>query len=94
MSKPVYHIKIGGWFIMEIKVLGPGCKNCKTLEKVVLDAVAELNVDANVEKIEDPGKIVEAGVMMTPGLIINGKIKLTGKVPKMDAVKKMIQEEM
>ncbi|WP_066633250.1 thioredoxin family protein [Desulfolucanica intricata] len=79
---------------MEIKVLGPGCKNCKALENVVMDAVAELKVDAGVEKVEDPGKIVEAGVMMTPGLIINGKIKSTGKVPKKDAVKKMIQEEM
>jgi len=80
--------------MMQIKVLGPGCKNCKTLEKVVMDAVAELKVDANVEKVEDMGKIVEAGVLMTPGLIINGKLKSTGKVPKMDAVKKMIQEEM
>lgn len=79
---------------MEIKVLGPGCKNCKVLENVVMDAVAELKVDARVDKVEDPGKIVEAGVMMTPGLIINGKIKSTGKVPKKDAVKKMIQEEM
>ncbi|MBF7084597.1 TM0996/MTH895 family glutaredoxin-like protein [Desulfallas sp. Bu1-1] len=79
---------------MEIKVLGPGCKNCKALEKTVLEAVAELNIDASVEKVEDPGKIVEAGVMMTPGLIINGKIKSTGKVPKKDAVKKMIQEEL
>lgn len=79
---------------MKIKVLGPGCKNCKALEKIVMDAVADLNVEANVEKVEDPGKIVEAGVMMTPGLIVNGKVKSTGKVPKLDAVKKMIQEEM
>lgn len=79
---------------MEIKVLGPGCKNCKTLAKTVSEAVNELGVEANVEKVEDPGKIVEAGVMLTPGLIINGKIKSTGKVPKKDVVKKLIQEEI
>lgn len=78
---------------MEIKVLGPGCKNCKNLEKVVQDAVAELKIDARIEKVEDMDKIVQAGIMMTPGLIINGKIKSTGKVPKKDAVIKMIQEE-
>jgi len=78
---------------MQIKVLGPGCKNCKALEKVVMDAVKELNINADLEKIEDPGKIVEAGVMMTPGLVINGKVKSTGKVPKIDAVKKMLLAE-
>jgi len=78
---------------MEIKVLGPGCKNCRNLAKVVQDAVSELNIDARVEKVEDMDQIVQAGIMITPGLIINGKVKSTGKVPKKDAVIKMIQEE-
>ncbi len=78
---------------MEIKVLGPGCKNCKNLEKVVQDAVAELKIDARIEKVEDMDQIVQAGIMITPGLIINGKVKSTGKVPKKDVVIKMIQEE-
>lgn len=79
---------------MEIKVLGPGCKNCKTLESAVLRVLEEMGVEASVEKVENPRKIVELGVMMTPGLIINGKIKSTGKVPKPEEISKWIREEM
>lgn len=79
---------------MEIKVLGPGCKNCKTLEAAVVKVVAEMGLEASVEKVENYGKIVELGVMMTPGLIINGKIKSTGRLPKDDEIARWIKEEM
>lgn len=78
---------------MEIKVLGPGCKNCKTLESTVKKLVEEMGVEASVEKVENPKKIVELGVMMTPGLIINGKIKSTGRVPKGEEIARWISEE-
>ena len=38
---------------MEIKILGTGCSNCKTLEKSVINALAEMNYSADVEKEED-----------------------------------------
>ncbi|MFZ5596615.1 MAG: thioredoxin family protein [Bacillota bacterium] len=79
---------------MEIKVLGPGCKNCKALAEAVNKAVAELGAEASVEKVENPKNIVEMGVMSTPGLIINGKIKSTGRVPKKEEIAKWIKEEM
>lgn len=79
---------------MEIKVLGPGCKNCKALESAVLKTVEELNVEARVQKVENPKDIAAMGVLMTPGLIINGKIKSTGKVPKPGDIAKWIKEEM
>jgi len=78
---------------MEIKVLGPGCKNCKNLESAVVKVVGELGVDASVEKVENMRQIAELGVMMTPGLIINGKIKSTGRLPKNEEIAKWIQEE-
>ncbi len=77
---------------MKIKVLGPGCKNCKTLENEVKNALAELDIAADVEKIEDMNKIVEHDILMTPGLIINDKVKSSGKVPKRDDIKKWITE--
>ncbi|MCL6478222.1 MAG: thioredoxin family protein [Peptococcaceae bacterium] len=79
---------------MDIKVLGPGCKNCRALESAVRKVLEELRVEAAVEKVENPGKIVELGVMMTPGLIINGKIKSTGRVPGPEEIAKWINEEM
>lgn len=79
---------------MEIKVLGPGCKNCKTVESTVKSVLEKMGVEASVAKVENPKEIVGLGVMITPGLIINGKIKSTGRVPKPEEISKWIVEEM
>ncbi|MBZ4655088.1 MAG: redox-active disulfide protein 2 [Peptococcaceae bacterium] len=79
---------------MEIKVYGPGCRNCTNLEKEVMNALAELDVAANVEKVTDIKAIAEAGIMMTPGLAINGKVKSYGRVPKREEIKEFIKSEM
>lgn len=66
---------------MKIEVLGTGCAKCKTLEKVALEAVAQLGVFAQVEKVEDIAKIMDYGVMSTPALVVDGVVKLSGRVP-------------
>ncbi|ABO49090.1 redox-active disulfide protein 2 [Desulforamulus reducens MI-1] len=78
---------------MEIKVLGTGCQKCKEVEKLVREVLAEINVPANVEKVEDIAQIVQYGVMLTPGLVINGKVKVSGRVPNKADIKKLIEEE-
>ncbi len=78
---------------MKIEVFGPGCSKCLQVEKTVKDALAELNVPADVEKVKDIMKIMESGIMLTPGLRINGKIKCSGRIPKIEEVKKWIGEE-
>lgn len=78
---------------MKIEVYGPGCYRCAQVEKTAKDALRELNVSADVEKITDMAKIVEAGIMPTPGLRVNGKIKCCGRIPKVEEVKKWIEEE-
>lgn len=67
--------------MLNIKVLGPGCANCKNLEKLCNEAVQENNIDAQIEKITDYKDIMSYGIMSTPGLIINGKVVLSGKLP-------------
>ena len=79
---------------MEIKVLGTGCAKCTKLEKEVYDALAELDVAANVEKVQDIKKIMEYKVMFTPALVINDKVKVAGKVPKKEELYNYIKEEM
>jgi hypothetical protein len=77
---------------MEIKVLGPGCANCKDMERRVTDALRSLNIKANVEHITDYGEISKY-VMMTPGLVINGIAKHSGKpLPKPEKIKEWIKE--
>jgi small redox-active disulfide protein 2 len=75
---------------MEIKILGPGCPKCKTLEKITREAVAESGITATIDKVEDIVKIMEYNVMHTPGLVINGKVVLSGQVPTVNHVKEIL----
>ena len=67
--------------MMEIKILGSGCKKCQETKAVVERVIAELGMEAHVEKVEDFAKIAAYGVMQTPAVVINGKVKILGKVP-------------
>ena len=76
---------------MIIQVLGTGCTKCKVLYETVNQAVAETGVEAMVEKVEDIQKIMAFEILMTPGLVIDGYVKVAGRVPSLDEVKKLIQ---
>jgi len=73
--------------MMEIKVLGPGCKKCNQTEKVVKDALTEAGVAVDVEKVTDMMKIAGYGVFGTPAVVVNGEVKSMGKVPSKEEVK-------
>jgi small redox-active disulfide protein 2 len=77
---------------MEIKILGTGCANCKNLERAVINTLAEMNFEANVEKVEDIAKIMSYGIMRTPGLVINNKVVLSGRLPSMNELKEIIEK--
>jgi small redox-active disulfide protein 2 len=79
---------------MDIKVLGTGCSNCKNLEKVTVNALAEMNISANLEKVEDIQTIMAYGVMRTPALVIDGKVVLSGRVPNVKEVKEIIEKHI
>lgn len=76
---------------MEIKVLGTGCAKCKKLEQLTREVVAEMNIEASIEKVEDIYKIMQYGVMRTPGLVIDGKVVLSGELPKTSELKALIE---
>ncbi len=75
---------------MKIEILGTGCAKCKSLEKVVKQAVAQIGGFHTVEKIEDLQKIMEYEVVSTPGLVVDGKVKSTGKILSVDEVVKIL----
>ena len=77
---------------MEIKVLGTGCPRCKALEKATRNVVAEMGIEANIEKEEDIMKIMGYGIMHTPALVINGKVVLSGRVPSTSEIKEVINK--
>ncbi|MDI6709084.1 MAG: thioredoxin family protein [Thermoanaerobacterales bacterium] len=67
--------------MLEIKVVGPGCPQCRKMYEDVLAVLQELNIQADVEKIEDLAAIASTGVLLTPSLIINGQVRAAGRVP-------------
>ena len=74
----------------EIKVLGTGCSKCTTLYDNVMSAVAELGIDATVEKEQDIMKIMEYNVMSVPALVVDSNVLSTGKVLTIEEVKKLL----
>lgn len=76
---------------MEIKVVGPGCKNCKNLLHAVQEAVKELGSDAQITYVTEMADIVATGIMRTPGLLIDDKIKVMGRVPSVKEIKQLIE---
>jgi small redox-active disulfide protein 2 len=79
---------------MEIRILGTGCPRCNELEKRTINALAELNVGADVQKITDIKVFSKYGVFMTPGLVINSRVKSSGRLPSSEEIKNWIKEEL
>jgi small redox-active disulfide protein 2 len=75
---------------MTIKVLGPGCTNCKTLEQRTREAVEQLSLDAVIQKVEDYQEMSSYGIISTPGLVIDEKVVSQGRVPTVEAIKDLI----
>ncbi len=78
--------------IMNILIIGPGCSRCKTLAQFTEQALAEMGVTAEINKITDMRQITALGVMMTPALAVNGTIKLAGRVPSVAEIKTILQQ--
>lgn len=79
---------------LDIKVLGPGCINCITLEENTKEALKQMGVDASVDKITDLAQIAGYGVMSTPGLVVNGKVVSFGKVLKPADIMKILEKTL
>ncbi len=67
--------------MVSIKVLGPGCANCRKLEEVAREAVAATGVEAEIAKVTDMQQIIAYDVLKTPGLVINEKLVSSGRIP-------------
>jgi small redox-active disulfide protein 2 len=75
---------------MIIKILGSGCANCKRLEANTNQALAELGLQATVEKVTDFGDIASYGVMKTPGLVVDEQVLVSGRVPEPAEIAKLL----
>ena len=77
--------------MLSIKVLGPGCANCRKLEEIAREAVASLGVEAEISKVTDMQQIIAYDVLKTPGLVINEKLVSSGRIPTPQSVAEWIR---
>jgi len=70
--------------MINIKILGSGCANCKRLEATARKVVASLGVEAEVDKVTDFNEIMKWPILSTPGLVINDKVVSSGRIPSED----------
>lgn len=78
---------------MKIQVLGTGCPKCKKTYENAEQALKDLGVCADLEKVEDLKAIMSFGIMVTPALAIDREVKVAGRIPSVDEIKKLIAEK-
>lgn len=75
---------------MKIQILGTGCPKCKQLTERAEEAVAQMGLACEVEKVTDMDEIMGFGIMMTPGLALDGEVLSAGKLPTVDKIKELL----
>ena len=79
---------------MEIKILGPGCINCKKLYAEAEKAVALSGQPATITKVEAMEDIMAYGILRTPGLVIDEKVVASGRIPNAAEIVTMIMNAL
>ena len=74
----------------KIQILGTGCPKCKKLAENAETAAKELGIEYEIEKVTEINDIMKFGVMVTPALAIDDQVRIVGKVPPTNEIKKML----
>lgn len=75
---------------MRIQIAGPGCTNCKTTEQRVINACAELDLDADISHVYDYNEMAKLGVLRTPAVVVDGEVAIMGRVPNVAELKTLL----
>lgn len=79
---------------MKVQIYMTQCAECQIVEINLKEAINELGLDVEIEKIEDVDQMIKAGVTGTPSIAIEGEIKSSGKILSVEELKKLLKENM
>ena len=74
----------------QIKVLGSGCANCKTVAKMIEEVAMQKGIAIELEKVEELREIMSYGILFTPGVVIDGKVVHSGGIPSRDKIEQWL----
>lgn len=75
----------------KLQILGGGCPKCQKLAERTEVAAKELGIAYTVEKVTNINEITKFGVVITPALAVDGVVKIAGKIPNVEEIKKMLE---
>ncbi len=67
--------------MLNIKILGSGCANCKRLEAITRKVVEKHHLDAEIIKVTDHNEIMQFPILATPGFVLNETVLSSGRIP-------------
>jgi small redox-active disulfide protein 2 len=73
-----------------IQILGTGCAKCNQLAAATKEAAEASGIEYQMEKVTDFLRFADFGVMITPALVVDGEVKVSGKVPTVEELKKLL----
>jgi len=69
-----------------------GCAKCEMLARHAEEAAQALGLEYTLEKVTNALEITKFGVMTTPALVVDGEVKVAGRVPTAEAIKKLLSD--
>ena len=77
---------------MDVKVIGAGCPDCDKLKASTEEALKELGINAEIQRISSLKEIILLGVMSAPSLLVDGKLLISGQAASTAEVKKQLEK--
>ena len=74
-----------------VKILGPGCANCRKLEAVAREAATNGGIEAAFVKVTDMKDILAYDLVSTPGLVIDEKLVSSGRIPTQAEIRQWME---
>ena len=73
-----------------LQILGAGCAKCHELAERAAAAATAAGLEFQIEKVSDLTVIMGFGVLRTPALVVDGTVKVAGRVPPVEEIKRML----